>query len=385
MTLPEKGHLHPLLGPAQALVRAGHEVAFYAPRDLSAELARAGFEHTYAGAPAPPKQEDRGAELAALVRDRERLRAWIKTLLVDAVADEVPRLEAVIRDFRPRVIAADPMAYQAPIAAARAGLPWAALSTSLNPVVPDDLASELIATNAWLARDRDALFARFGCAARFRVCDCLSPHLTIAFTTEALVGAPPDGVTLAGPSLPSGARGDEPDFPWARLDGRPIVYASLGSQIYWQPRIFAAAIEAARGLDAQLVLAAGELAADGALGPLPDGALAVRYTPQLQLLPRVAAMITHGGANSVMEALAFGVPLLVTPICNDQPHNARFVERSGAGIALELDAAPAGECRRALAALLADGPHRRAAARIAASYRARDGAARAAELIARLA
>ena len=59
----------------------------------------------------------------------------------------------------------------------------------MHVTYPDDFASELIATNAWLARERDELFARFGCAARFRVCDCLSPHATLAFTTDAL-GAP---------------------------------------------------------------------------------------------------------------------------------------------------------------------------------------------------
>jgi UDP:flavonoid glycosyltransferase YjiC (YdhE family) len=383
VTLPEKGHLHPLLGPARALERAGHEVAWYAPRDVSTALARAGFARAYAGAPAPPSDDDRGEELARLVRDRERLRRWIKALLVDAVDEQVPRLEAVVREFRPRVIAADPMAYQAPIAAARAGLPWVALSTSLNPVVPDDFASELIATNAWLAEERDALFRRFGCAARFRVCDCLSPHATVAFTTEALVGAPPDGVTLAGPSLDP-SRGDEPEFPWERLDGRPLVYVSLGSQIYWQPRIFERAIAAARGRGVQLVIAAGELA--GALDA-GDGAIVVRYAPQLALLERARAMITHGGANSVMEALAHGVPLLVAPICNDQPHNARFVERSGAGVALELDGgASPDEWSRTLERLLApDGKAHAAAARIAASYRARDGATGAAALIERVA
>src|SRR5581483_199839 len=256
--------------------------------------------------------------------------------------------------------------------------------TSLNPVVPDDFSSELIDTNAWLARDRDALFARFGCAARFRVCDCLSPHATLAFTTDALTGAPPPGVILAGPSLPRGERGDEPPFPWERLDGRPIVYLSLGSQIYWQPRIFATVLAAVRERDAQLVMSVGELASSGALGPLPDDVVAVRYAPQLQLLAKTAVMITHGGANSVMEALAFGVPLLVTPICNDQFHNARFVERSGAGLALDLDAATAAECGRALDALLGDGPLRQNAARVAASYRANDGAARAAAEIVRL-
>jgi UDP:flavonoid glycosyltransferase YjiC (YdhE family) len=376
VTLPERGHLHPMLGPAGEIARRGHRVAFHAARDISPALARLGFEQLHAAEVPPPAEHNRGAALADLVRDAPRLRAWVKALLLDDVPAAVTRLDRVVADFKPAVIVADPMAYEAPIVAARAGIPWVALSSSLNPVVPDAMASELIATNAWLAADRDALFAHHGLTARFRVCDCLSPDLTIAFTTEALVGAPPPGVVLAGPSRPSGPRGDEVDFPWNQLEvDRPFVYASLGSQVFHQPRIFSLLVAAARDEPYSLVISAGDLAAEIS-GP---GVLATPYAPQLALLPRAAAMVTHGGANSVMEALSSGVPLLVTPICNDQPHNAHFVEQSGAGIALDLQSASVAECRAALRLLVAAGPHREAAARVATSYATRDGAVIAAD------
>ncbi|MEP7123243.1 MAG: glycosyltransferase [Byssovorax sp.] len=376
VTLPERGHLHPMLGPAAEIARHGHRVAFHAARDISAALAKVGFEQLHASEVPTPGGDNRGAALAALVRDAPRLRAWIKALLLDDVPAAIERLDRVVSAFRPALIVADPMAYEAPIVAARAGIPWAALSSSLNPVVPETLESELLATTAWLAEDRDALFARHGLSARFRVCDCLSPDLTIAFTTEALVGSAPPGVVLAGPSRPRGARGDELDFPWNQVEiDRPFIYVSLGSQVFHQPQIFATLIEAARGEPYALVISAGDLATSIAA----PGVTAVPYAPQLALLPRAAAMVTHGGANSVMEALSLGVPLLVTPICNDQPHNAHFVEQSGAGIRLDLQVASVIACRAALRSLLAAGPMREAAARVAASYAARDGAVIAAE------
>ncbi len=174
---------------------------FTPARDIGATLAAIGFEQLRSREVPPPAESNRGAALAALVRDPPRLRAWIKALLLDGVPAAVERLARVVDEFRPRVIVADPMAYEAPIVAARAGIRWAALSSSLNPVVPDAMESELIATNAWLAADRDALFARHGLTARFRVCDCLSPDLTVAFTTEALVGAPPGA--SSSPALPA--------------------------------------------------------------------------------------------------------------------------------------------------------------------------------------
>src|SRR5262249_31418762 len=144
-----------------------------------------------------------------------------------------------------------------------------------------------------------------------------------------------------------------------------------------QPRRFRTAIEAARGRPVQLVLSAGELAGSDVLGSLPENVLAGPHTPQLRLPPPAAAPVTHRGANSVMEALAFGVPLLITPICNDQPHNAAFIERSGVGISLDLEAVSPAECWQALTALMGPGRYRDRVAQVHASYRARDGAVEA--------
>jgi UDP:flavonoid glycosyltransferase YjiC (YdhE family) len=119
------------------------------------------------------------------------------------------------------------------------------------------------------------------------------------------------------------------------------------------------------------------------LGDLPDNVLAVRYTPQLEVLPRVSALVTHGGANSVMEALSFGVPLLIHPLCNDQFHNARFIEESGVGLRADLTGG-AGPCWEQLSALLAPGKIRDRVAAVQTSYRLRDGACEAARLVEQL-
>jgi len=378
VVLAEKGHVHPFIAPAQELARRGHQVGFYAPCDLSEPLERAGIKHVFVG-PAddePPPDANRGPAFAALVRDPERLRRWIGAMLVESVPLAVDCLTALVRGYRPAVIVADPMAYAAPIVARRAGLPWAGLSTSLNPVVPADWESELIATTSALPRAE--LFAQYGISdARFRVSDCVSPDLNVAWTSPELVGEGPADVLLAGASLPLSARGDEVE-PLALDPSRPLVFMALGSQIYHQPRMFEVVVEASRGQPWQLVLAMGGLAA---AMRLPPDVRAIDYAPQLGLLARARAMISHGGANSVMEALAYGVPLLVSPICNDQPHNARFVAAAGAGITCDLATARPDEVRAHLAALCADGPHRAAARRIAAGYEAAGGARRVASAI----
>ena len=259
--VPEKGHVNPCIGPAQHLQAADCEVAFYAPADISAQLEGAG-DFTFLGPRETPERHDlsRGASFAANIRDAAWLRRWIHTLLIEYTPAQVDGIRAILRQWRPDVVVIDPLLYASAIAAELEGLPWVAMSNSLNPVLPDTLDSELLATVRWLAPERDRLFARYGIEAHFRGCDILSPHLTLAFTTEDLVGAAPQGVELVGPALPAGARGDEPPFPWERIDAaRPLVYMSLGSQLYYQPELFAKVIQATRATSAQLVLSVGEL------------------------------------------------------------------------------------------------------------------------------
>lgn len=379
VVLAEKGHVHPFIGPAQELLRRGHTVAFYSPCDLREPLGRAGFanENVFVGShEAPPPDVNRGLAFAELVADPARLRAWIKAMLVDTVPREVERLTAVVSEFGPDVIVADPMAYAAPIVAARAGVPWAGVSTSLNPVVPDDWESELISTTSALPRTR--MFADYGVHdAAFRVSDCLSRHLNVAFTTRELVGEPPSGVMLAGASLPLADRGDEGEV--LELDERPLVYMALGSQIFHQPRMFEVIINASRGQAWQLVLAVGDLKIE-----VPADVKVVGYAPQLALLRRARAMISHGGANSVMEALAYGVPLMISPICNDQPHNARFVAEAGAGVTCDLSRASVEDVRGMLATLCGDGAVRETVRRISRAYRDAGGAVKVADAVTEL-
>ncbi len=379
VTLPEKGHYHPLLGPAEALARGGVEVSFCANHDIRAELLAAGVERVVLPPGAqPPVEGLRGEALARVLADPEALRGWIHLLLVETPARYVEGLRAVLRQLRPDVVALDTMAYDAAIAAQLEGIPWVGWATSLNPVVPESMDSELSRTLRALDPQRHALFARFGLSARFRVSDVLSPLGTACFSTEALVGPAPEGVHLVGPSRGGTRAGAAVDLSFAR--GRPLVYVSFGSQAWYQPARYARVFEAAGALGFAVLAAAGDLAAQLTERGLPEHVRCVGFAPQLEVLPRAAVLVTHGGANSVMEALAAGVPLLVAPLCNDQPHNAHYVERAGAGVALDLERCTRAQLLSALGRLAADGPERAACRRVQASYAAHDGSEGAAAL-----
>jgi zeaxanthin glucosyltransferase len=380
ITIPEMGHYRPMLGPIDALQDRGVEVLVASACDVVAELEACGVRRALVPNGAPPPADDlRGEKLARLIADPASLRGWIRRLLVELPSENIEPMRTIIRDVRPDVIAVDTMSYDGAIAAELENVPWVGWATSLNPVVPDTFDSELIQTVRALAADRAALFEAHGMSPQFRVCDVLSSRGTAVFTTEALVGPPPEDARLVGPSLRR--TNDDARYDASFANGRPIVYASFGSQAWYQPARYRALAAAARTLDVSLMMAMGDLA-DELRPELEDAhTRCLAFAPQQQILAMARVAVTHGGANSVMEGLSHGVPLLVAPICNDQPHNCRFIEQACAGRAIDLDSASTSTISDALATLLRDGPERKGAARVAASYRERSGSHGAAALV----
>ena len=133
----------------------------------------------------------------------------------------------------------------------------------------------------------------------------------------------------------SAARPDTTPFPWEWLDDRrPLVLVSLGT-LNWQDgeRFFARAVEALGALDVQGVVVAPPDMVGTA--PRPTWSCAPGC-PQLALLARTAAVVSHGGHNTVCEALAHGLPLVVAPIRDDQPIVAEQVVAAGAGVRVRV-------------------------------------------------
>jgi UDP:flavonoid glycosyltransferase YjiC (YdhE family) len=99
-------------------------------------------------------------------------------------------------------------------------------------------------------------------------------------------------------------------------------------------------------------------------------------------MPEVSVVVGHGGHATTMTALAHDLPLLVLPMDSksDQPYIGRAIQRAGAGRTMSRRSSST-KIRAAVEALLADGPHREAAARLGAAVRALPGATTGADLI----
>jgi zeaxanthin glucosyltransferase len=124
-----------------------------------------------------------------------------------------------------------------------------------------------------------------------------------------------------------------------RPDPRPIVVVSLGTFLSARVDVLARIAAALRKVDVRVAMAIG--ANDrAAIGEVPTDWLVRTSLPQVALLEHASLLITHGGNNSITEALTFGVPMLVLPFSTDQFDGAAAVERGLAGVALDPNTAP---------------------------------------------
>jgi zeaxanthin glucosyltransferase len=169
-------------------------------------------------------------------------------------------------------------------------------------------------------------------------------------------------------------------FPWARLTERPVVYTSMGTLQNRQFWIFHVIAEACAMLPMQLVISLGGGARREEIGQLAGDPVVVDFAPQMALLERSCLFITHGGLNSVQEALLEGVPLVVVPITNDQFGVAARVEWIGAGERLSLRRLSATRLRGAIERVLSQPTYRREAERLKQAMVASGGVVRAADL-----
>lgn len=408
---PAPSHITPTIAIAQRLQRQGHAVAYASHPEMSPAIERAGL---------PFIKEFHWGDLILKVRRAiaTQPNRWIALLkggrgsLTRIYFHDLDRavesLVALLNGWRADVVVTDIMGYPGVIAAEACGLPYATTCTMTLPLRSSALPPYgfglsprmgpdwrwLLGKRAfhWLEHSGDRAVnrvrKRYGLSYVRRTFFYPSPYLFLAFVTEAFEYARPDlprQVFYVGPSV-SEQRGDtDVPFPWEWLNGRPLVYTSLGTINTGAVKFFDRVIEASGEQPWQSVISVGPyLSLDRWKNP-PRNVLLQNYVPQPALLRRAQAVISHGGANTVNEALAAGVPLAVTPLGADQFESAQRVVEAGAGLRLRFRKAGVAELRAGICRLLEDPSLRENAHRIASDYAKCDGPGTAAALILRLA
>ena len=127
------------------------------------------------------------------------------------------------------------------------------------------------------------------------------------------------------------------DFPWERLTGEPLIYASMGTMLDGLADVYSMIIAAtAKHKGFQLVLSVGDGIDPEQMGALPSNTILVERAPQLELLKRASVCITHAGLNTVLESLAQGVPQVAIPVTVDQPGVAARIAEKKTGLFVPL-------------------------------------------------
>jgi zeaxanthin glucosyltransferase len=399
------GHVSPLLALARRLQERGHDLAFFQLPDLASRIRAAGIRFVVLGEDEMPA--------GSLARELEDLSQLEGPAAFERVIASVTRESRLVFRDGPELIRrhdigfllADECCDAAATIARTRRIPFVSLALALtrydDPSIPywacplpysDDPAivaqykiwSE--AVNAAAAPLREVIN-------REREQFNLPPvqHVVETHSELAVISQQPAAFDFPRHELPkqfhySGPFTDvegrpEVPFPWERLDGRPLVYASLGTLQNRLPAVFRAIAEACAGLDVQLVLALGGGLQPAELGALPGNPIVLAYVPQPQLLERASLMITHAGMNSALECLVHGVPMVAIPITHDQPTIARRIEWTGTGRMIALNDLTAERLRAAILEVITINDYRQAALRLQQTIREADGLNRAAEII----
>jgi MGT family glycosyltransferase len=170
-------------------------------------------------------------------------------------------------------------------------------------------------------------------------------------------------------------------FPWEQLDGRPLIYASLGTLQHGKREIFSRMAEACAALDVQLAIAHNGGLSETDLAALAGRPVAVPFAPQREVLKRAVLTLTHAGLNTVLDSLAAAVPLIGMPITYEQPAIAARLEASGAGVSITPARLTALSIREGILRILGDTSYRDRARSAADEICQAGGVERAASVI----
>ena len=348
--LPIRSHLVPAVVPvANALRRAGHEVAIATGGAMRGELERLGVPVLVLPDVLAP-EEIHPARPAPMRGWRPEVSGPISVPLFDGrmTAAFAANLLDVAKPWRPDLIVRETNEYGGFLAAEALGVELAVIDIAplIVRLVPD------------LVERLNVVRAKFGLAA--------IESLTPAYGKLA-AGLLPESWYPPALRTPQHRYYRVPDEPGTVPElpaDAPLVLMSLGSNVRMllsaESRLLTIAVEALGALPIRAVVALGHDPAAWT-GPRPANVHFASFVPQRLLLGACAAFLTHAGYSGVREALDHGVPMAALPLFADQPANAARVEELGVGVQLDAAGLTPGKLTAALKQVLNEPSYRLAA------------------------
>lgn len=385
VNIPARGHINPTLPVVADLVASGEPVTYCLPPEDEALIAPTGARFRPVGNNLPAVRDRRGGAMSLVELPAAAVRGAVRT---------VPELLEVVDEVRPSYVVYDAYCYAGRLLAELAGLPAvatyatyamnaAALGSGAFGSLSAPGAGSAVPALPGFDEAVAELVQRFGVEAPTLFSLLLHAEpLNVVFLPR---GFQPAGESFderwafVGPSL--GPRSDPGELPLAHLEGGPVAYVSLGTIYNDRPGFFRASLEAFAGTSWRVVVATGDWVDAADLGTVPPNVALRRWVPQLEMLARAQVFVSHGGMNSTMEALAFGVPLVLVPQQGEQRVTADRIAALGLGRRLDPAGVTPESLAEAVAAVTAEPEIARRLAAMQACVVGAGGHRRAAEAI----
>ena len=187
-----------------------------------------------------------------------------------------------------------------------------------------------------------------------------------------------DSYKFVGP--PIYTRKENLDFPFEKLQGKKVIYISLGTVFSnYSLDLYEIFFKAFADMDAVIVLAAYKV--DVTQFDIPANFIVRNYVPQSALLQYTDVAITHAGMNSISDLISGHIPFVAIPLGADQPVLAKRAEELGAAIALDVKTLNPEVLRGAVEKVLAEPSYLENIKKIAHSFEQAGGYAKAVEEI----
>jgi zeaxanthin glucosyltransferase len=406
MTLNVMGHLYPMSTLALELKERGHRVTFFSFADAESFLTEAGMDCVVFGREGfPPGYTKRATDELSRMKGRRGFQYTVE-LLCGEVTAQLAELPVAVRGAEVDAMVIDQFSLGGSTVAEHLGLPYVHVANALISNMEDRVPP---ISFGWgngggvLARTRN----RIGHALMRKL---FQPVRTMLNTQRQAWGLPmygefmnerlgtrpqicqePTGFEFPRRELPASFHFVGPlhgresrvatEFPWERLDGRPVIYASMGTLQNGLEWVFRAIAEGCSGMGAQVVISLGGNLDTAQFANLPGEPLVVKFAPQLDVLKRASLCITHAGLNTALESLANGVPMVAIPITNDQPGVGARIVWTGTGRVVPLDKLKAGALRAAVSEVMGTPSYRESARRLQAEIAGLNSLERASEIV----